>query len=83
MVGLVVMPAMMLAFSRTASYGEGVTLVLNRAGVLERVRQCARDVAETRDRLLGELADYLDTKLSSHPADAADEAARPVLVRQG
>jgi hypothetical protein len=53
MVALVVMPAMMLAFGRTASYGEGVTLVLNRARVLERVRQGARDVAETRDRLLG------------------------------
>jgi hypothetical protein len=83
MVALVVIPAMMLAFGRTASYGEGVTLVLNRSGVLERVRQGARDIAETRDRLLGELADYVDTKLSPHPADATDAAARPVLVRHG
>lgn len=83
MVALVVMPGIMLAFGRTASYGEGVRLVVNRSGVLERVREGARDVAETRDRLLGELADYLDTKLSPRPADASDEAARPVLVRQG
>jgi hypothetical protein len=83
MVALVVIPAMMLALGRTASYGEGVTLVLNRSGVLERVRAGARDVAETRDRLLGELADYLDTKLSPHPADASTEAARPLLMRHG
>ena len=83
MVALVVMPGIMLAWGRTASYGEGVTLVLNRSGVLDRVRQGAHDVVETRDRLLGELADYLDTKLSLHPADASNEAVSPVLVRRG
>jgi hypothetical protein len=83
MVALVVMPAIMLAFGRTATYGEGVRLVVNRSGVIERVRQGAHDVAETRDRLLGKLADYLDTKLSPRPTDAAGEAAGPVLVRHG
>jgi hypothetical protein len=83
MVALVVMPAIMLAFGRTATYGEGVRLVVNRSGVIERVRQGAHDVAQTRDRLLGELADYIDTKLSPHPADASNEAAKAVLVRQG
>jgi hypothetical protein len=83
MVALVVIPVMMLAFGRTTTYGEGVVLVVNRSGVLERVRKGAHDVAQTRDRLLGELADYLDTKLSPHPADVSDEAARPMLVRQG
>jgi hypothetical protein len=70
MIALVVMPGIMLAFGRTPSYGDGVTLVVSRSGVLERIRQGARDVAETRVRLLGELADYLDTKLSPHPADS-------------
>jgi hypothetical protein len=83
MVALVVMPGIMLAFGRTATYGEGVAQVLNRSGVLQRVRQGAHDVAKTRDRLLGDLADFLDTKLSPHPADSANEAARPVLVRHG
>ena len=83
MIALVVMPAIMLALGRTASYGEGVTVLLDRSGVIERVRQGAHDVAETRDRLLGKLADYLDTKLSPRPTDAAGEAAGPVLVRHG
>jgi hypothetical protein len=83
MIALVVMPGITLAFGRTATYGEGVAQVLNRSGVIELVHQGAREVAETRDRLLGELADYLDTKLSPHPADTSNEAARPVLVRQG
>ena len=83
MVAFVVMPGIMLAFGRTATYGEGVTLVLNRSGMLDRVREGARDVAETRDRLLRELADYIETKLSPHPADASNEAVRPTLVRQG
>jgi hypothetical protein len=80
MVAMVVMPAIMLAFGRTTSYGEGVVYVLTRSGVIDRVRLGAHDVVETRDRLLGELADYIDTNLAPRPTDATDEAARPVLV---
>jgi hypothetical protein len=80
MVALVVMPAIMVAVGRTTSYSEGVVIVLTRSGVIDRVRLGVRDVIDTRDRLLGDIADYIATKLAPRPTDATNEAVRPVLV---
>ncbi len=73
----------MLAFGRTASYGEGVTLVLNRSGVLERSAKARMMLPRHGIGCWANWPIICDTKLSPHPADRSDEAARPLLVRQG
>ena len=82
MVSLIVIPGVMLAMGRTQTFGDGVAVVLKQTGVLPRVKETVTQVFDVRDRLLNELAEYLDTKLSPRPSDSSDEAAGPVSVRR-
>jgi hypothetical protein len=82
MIVLVVAPAVLCALGKAPSYGDGVVAVLNQTGVLSRVKNGVDEAAETRDRLLNQLAVYIARKLGPALPDAPNEADMP-LVRRG
>ncbi|MEJ0018574.1 MAG: hypothetical protein WDN25_18845 [Acetobacteraceae bacterium] len=66
MIALVIAPAVMCALNVTPSYRTGVVTVLERSGVLQPVRDSAREAAQFRDRMLTRLSDFVDSKLTPH-----------------
>ena len=80
MITFVVAPAWLCAAGKVPSYSDGLVVMLDRTGVLSRVKSGMDQAANTRDRLLNQLAVYIARKLGPALPAAPDEADAPMLV---
>jgi hypothetical protein len=62
-IALLIAPPVLWATQATRSYGDGVVLVLTRTGVLGSMKNVIDQATEFRDRMLTELADYMNNTL--------------------
>jgi hypothetical protein len=60
---LLVVPSLLWAAHAVPSYGRGVTVVLDRTGVLDGAQQAYDAAGEARDLLLQDIQDYVERRL--------------------
>jgi hypothetical protein len=61
-IALLAVPMALWAFQATPSYVGGVTMVLDRSGLIMPIRSQVEQAVRTRDKLMDELGDYLGNK---------------------
>jgi hypothetical protein len=61
-IALLAVPMTLWAFQATPSYVGGVTMVLDRSGLIMPIRSQVEQAVRTRDKLMDELGDYLGNK---------------------
>jgi hypothetical protein len=66
LIALLIAPSLMWVLGVAPSYAAGVTLVLDRSGVLEPLQQAARQTEEFRDHVVLIADDYLSRRIIPH-----------------
>jgi hypothetical protein len=61
-IALLAVPMTLWAFQATPSYVGGVTMVLDRSGLIMPIRSQVEQAVRMRDKLMDELGDYLGNK---------------------
>jgi hypothetical protein len=60
---LLVLPSLLWGVQAVPSYGQGVTVVLDRTGVLDGAQHAYAAASEARDLLLQDVQDYVESRL--------------------
>ena len=66
LIALLIAPSLMYVLGVASSYPAGVTMVLDRSGILEPLQRAARQTEEFRDHVMWIADDYLSRRIVPH-----------------